>query len=399
MALLDGRTAQNVIALRFRTPTCACWRPAGGAGRSTTRKSRSCAARSSRPWTPAPCGLSTGLDYIAQCFATTDELVEVCRRMAPWQAPYVTHVRYKKGTLAGVQEAVEIGRRAGVPVHISHLKAGTPRKPTRILDYVDRVAVHEVDFSFDIYPYLPGSTMLNYLLPYEVWEDGPLAACAKLRDPAIRQRLGLLLACFDVPLERIRLAWVSTARPTQQYQGWSLADYAAHAGKPPAERCAICLIDGEPGGAVGLGQWATTGWSSRFSRIRSSCSAATAFIFADGQVHPRVYGSAPRILGPLVRDRKLFSLEEAVRKHDQHAGRALRTGRSRRDSRGGVCRPGRVRSATRSPIAPRTTTRTSFRWASSTCSWAAWRSSLTARPLRTWGPCCPAGHSRFRAGS
>lgn len=67
-------------------------------------------------------GLSTGLDYITQCFATTDELAEACRPLVAQQGLYVTHVHYKKGILAGVQEAVEIGKRAGIPVHISHLK-------------------------------------------------------------------------------------------------------------------------------------------------------------------------------------------------------------------------------------------------------------------------------------
>ena len=98
--------------------------------------------------------------------------------MAAQQGLYATHVRYKKGTLAGVQEAVEIGRRAGVPVHISHFKGTSPQQIDELLSYVDQVAVNEVDFSFDVYPYLPGSTMLNFMLPYEVWEDGPLGRLA-----------------------------------------------------------------------------------------------------------------------------------------------------------------------------------------------------------------------------
>jgi len=85
------------------------------------------------------------------------------------QGLYVSHVRYKKGTLAGVKEAVEIGRRAGIPVHISHLKGTAAEPAEEIIRYIDEVAVNEVDFSFEVYPYMPGSTMLNYLLPYEVW--------------------------------------------------------------------------------------------------------------------------------------------------------------------------------------------------------------------------------------
>ena len=71
-------------------------------------------------------GLSTGLDYVAQKFSSTDELVAACKVMAPFGGLYVTHVRYKLGIIEGVEEAVEIGKRAGVPVHISHLKATKP---------------------------------------------------------------------------------------------------------------------------------------------------------------------------------------------------------------------------------------------------------------------------------
>jgi len=120
MALLDGRTAQNAISLipyaNLRV-LAAGWRrgPLDDVQRKIIRREVEQAMEA------GAAGLSTGLDYIAQCFSTTDDLVDACRAMAPWQAPYVTHVRYKLGTLAGVTEAVEIGKRAGVPVHISHL--------------------------------------------------------------------------------------------------------------------------------------------------------------------------------------------------------------------------------------------------------------------------------------
>ncbi len=257
-------------------------------------------------------GLSTGLDYISECFATTDELAEAVAAIAPWRGLYVTHVRYKKGTLAGVKEAVEIGRRAGVAVHISHLKAGSPAEADEILSYVDRVAVNEVDFSFDIYPYLPGSTMLNYLLPYEVWEQGPLAAVARLREPAVRERLAVLLDCFLVPVDKIALAWVA-GRGSAAQQGQSLAQFAASLGKPPAEALCDLLIEDHLGGLSVLhtGQDA---WIEPFLAHPRFMLGSDGIWFADGQVHPRVYGSVARILGPLVRQRKLFTLEAAVQK-------------------------------------------------------------------------------------
>jgi len=311
LALLDRRAAQNVVA---QIPYANLRVLAAGWGRGPLDDTQIAVMRREveRAMDAGAVGISTGLDYISECFATTDELVEVCSALKPWNGLYVTHVRYKKGTLAGVREAVEIGRRSGLPVHISHLKAGSPREAEEILNYVDRVATQEVDFSFDIYPYLPGSTMFNYLLPYEVWEQGPLAALARLRDPQVRERLAVLLEVFQVPPERISLAWCAT-KDNARHQGQSLAQYAAQRSAPPAEALCDLLIE-ENLAALSVLHTGDDRWIDPFLQHEKFMLGSDGIWFADGQVHPRVYGSATRILGPLVRDRKLFSLEAAVRK-------------------------------------------------------------------------------------
>jgi len=311
LTLLEGRTAQNVAAqipyANVRV-LAAGWRrgPVDDAQVNMMR------LEVERAMDAGAVGISTGLDYVAQCFATTDELVEVCSAMAPWRGLYVTHVRYKKGTKRGMQEAVEIGRRAGVPVHISHLKAASPREAEQLLEYVDRVAVNEVDFSFDIYPYTSGSTMFNYLLPYEAWEDGPLAVCAKLRDPAMRERLDAMLACFALPPEKIHLAWCES-KENAQHQGLTLAQYAARLHKRPAEALCDLLIE-ENLAALSVLRVGGDELVEPFLKHPRFMLGTDGIYFPDAQVHPRMYGSAPRMLGPLVRQRKLFSLEEAVRK-------------------------------------------------------------------------------------
>ena len=311
MALLDRRNVQNTIAhvpyANVRTMACG-WGRAAPDDVQVNQMRREVR----RGMEEGAVGVSTGIDYPFECFATTDEMVEVCEAMAPWGGLYVTHMRYKKGTMRALQEAVEIGRRAGVPVHISHLKGTSPQQVDEILSYVDRVACKEVDFSFDVYPYLPGSTMLSYLLPYEVWEEGPLNAVVKLTDPVLRERFEALLADYALGLDQIHIAWVGGKENTR-YQGMKLQDYVAQTGKGTADALCDLLIEENLSVLLVFDQGEDR-LVDAFLKHPKYMMGTDGIYFEGGVVHPRVYGSAARLIGPLVRDRRLFSLEEAVRK-------------------------------------------------------------------------------------
>ncbi len=310
LSLLHERTAQNVAALvpyaNVRV-LAAGWRR----GPLDDTQTKLILREIDRSMAAGACGLSTGLDYVNQSFATTEELTEACTAIRAAGGLYVTHVRYKKGTLRGMQEAVEIGRRAGVKVHISHLKGSTRKEVDELLTYIDRVAVNEVDFSFDAYPYLSGSTMLNFILPYEVWEDGPLGVCAKLRDPLIRSRFEDLLAGFAVPLEHLRIAWVA-GKWNAKHQGLSIAEFARRVGKTPANAVADLLIE-ENLAALSVIGMQPDDLSEPMVQHDRFMLGSDGIYFPGGQTHPRMYGSATRILGPMVRG-GVLSLEAAVRK-------------------------------------------------------------------------------------
>jgi N-acyl-D-amino-acid deacylase len=257
-------------------------------------------------------GLSTGLDYISECFATTDELVEACTALVPRSGLYVTHMRYKKGLLPALREAVEIGRRAGVAVHISHFKAPDAEEAERVLEYVDKVARHEVDFSFDVYPYQPGSTMLNFLLPNEIWEDGPLAVLPKLRQKEFRARFAAGLAAYDLDLDKIHIAW-TLSKENSCHQGKLLSDYVAEMQLPAEEALCNLLIEERLAVLLVFNQ-GDDRLVHPFLSHDLYLMGTDGIYFEDGVIHPRMYGSSARLLGPCVRDYKLFSLEDAVYK-------------------------------------------------------------------------------------
>ncbi|MXY92767.1 MAG: amidohydrolase family protein [Caldilineaceae bacterium SB0670_bin_27] len=308
MALLDRNNVQNAIMqipyANVRTLICG-WGP----GPADDLQMKLIQLQVEQGMEEGACGLSTGLDYAAQCFASTAELAAACLPMAEAQAPYVTHMRYKIGTLAALQEAVEIGRRAGVPVHISHLKAANEADTEAILSYVDQVAVHEVDFSFDVYPYLPGSTLLNYLLPYQIWHDGPLDALPKLRDPAMRAQVDIGLEIYASNLDAIRIAWLP-GKENSVYLGMTLAEYVDEVGKSPVDALCDLLIEENLAVLLVFFQ-GDDRFVEPFLAHKCYMMGTDGVFHEDSVIHPRQYGSAARLLGPCVR-KGLFSLEDAV---------------------------------------------------------------------------------------
>ncbi|MEE2656975.1 MAG: D-aminoacylase [Candidatus Latescibacterota bacterium] len=311
MELVDGASAQNAIA---HIPYANVRAMHSGWGRQVPDDYQMGAIKRdiARMMDQGAVGLSTGIDYISQCFASTDELVEASAAMSPTRGLYVTHVRYKKSTLEGVREAVEIGRRADVPVHISHLKGTSPREIDEILSYIDDTARQQVDFSFDVYPYLPGSTTLNFLLPYDVWEQGPLAVLGRLHNPQVRRAFARSLA--DNDLSHIHIAWLPSLE-NEEHIGKLLSEYVDEVGGEPEDVLSDLLIE-ENLAVLLVFHHGEDELVHPFLQHDCYMMGSDGIYFPPphSRVHPRVYGSAPRLLGPCVRDTELFSLEQAVRK-------------------------------------------------------------------------------------
>lgn len=309
--LLDGRTAQNVVA---QVPYANCRVEASGWGTRTLDESERARMRELvvAGMESGATGVSTGLDYVCQCYAGTDEIADVIRASAPWSGLYVTHIRYKLGLLKAITEAVEMARRAEVPLHISHLKADSHTPADAVFELLERSS-KDVSISYDVYPYMPGSTLLSSLLPYEVWDDGPTKVTGKLLDPEVRRRFGELLdSATRNRLECIRLAWVGT-KANSKYQGIPLTEYIALVGKSKADALCDLLLE-ENLNVLCVFHVADDLLIEPMLKHSMFMLGSDGIFQPDGIVHPRQFGSAAKILGPYVRDRRLFTLEEAVRK-------------------------------------------------------------------------------------
>jgi len=258
-------------------------------------------------------GISTGLTYFPGCEADTEELVAVSRVVAEHGGVYVSHLRnYTDGFLEAIDEACEIGRRAGLPVQISHLR---PQNKFRgraadVLAHIERWRERGVDVAFDMYTYLKGYTLMSALfLPPEVYAGGVDAAVAVLRDPAERRRLRDAAPQADWAEAHVASVW---GERNKRFEGMRLPAFAAAVGKDVFDACIDLLIEERL--RVGV-----VGWPIEESDLQAVlrhplCLVGSDSIPMGGARHPRASGCFARYLGHYVRELGLLPLEEAVRR-------------------------------------------------------------------------------------
>lgn len=272
-------------------------------------------------------GVATALIYPPGVYAGTDELVEISRVVAEYGGLYITHLRSESThILAALDEAVEIGRRARVPVEIFHLKlAGVDywdRTP-EVLARIDEARGEGLDVSAGMYPYTAASTGLTACLPPWTQADGRLRE--NLADPRARERIRSEVLGPPGNWENwCRLATPrgsvisSVANPDHEgYVGLSLEELAERRGVDWVDAAMdLVLTDGS---RVGMVYFAMSEENVRtkltlpYMKFGTDAGARNPAL-AQGRPHPRAYGTYPRILGRYVRDEGVLTLEEAVRK-------------------------------------------------------------------------------------
>jgi N-acyl-D-amino-acid deacylase len=277
-------------------------------------------------------GLSTSLQYVPARFAKTEELIELAKVARQYGGIYATHQRSEANTIdASLDEVFEIAQRAKIPVEIWHLKTAYKKNWGRmpyVLNRIKQARNRGLDVTADIYPYIAGSTALSACLPPWALEGGTDKMLARLRDPQTRQRLKTEISQEQTTWENIYLGSGGPGgvligsvvnRELESLQGKRISEIAEQQKKDPLDAVFdLILADHGQTGAIYFMMSEDDMRAAMKSPLVSFCtdsgSRATDGPLAGSKSHPRGWGSYPRILGRYVRDEKLLTLEDAIRK-------------------------------------------------------------------------------------
>ena len=270
-------------------------------------------------------GLSSGLEYTPGSYATTEELVEICRVAGRNNGVYATHIRSEDDEVEeAIQEALYICRLAEVPLEISHLKANNPgnwHKLDRVLEMIQGGAASGLPVHADRYPYTAYSTGLLIFFPLWSLQGSNEDIMARFGDPRQFPKImkyvgeqGDNIGGWD----RVVISSCFTEE-NKKWEGRSIAECADDAGLEPLEFIRTTMISEK-------GRVQIVGFGMNEDNLKKVLSSPFVMIGSDGNAvspqgklgrgkpHPRYYGTFPRVLGKYAREEKIFSLATAVKK-------------------------------------------------------------------------------------
>jgi N-acyl-D-amino-acid deacylase len=277
-------------------------------------------------------GVGTSLIYAPAFYAKTEELIELCKVAAKYQGKYISHMRSEGNKLEeAVAELIRISREAGLPAEIYHLKAAGKDnwpKMDRVIRMVNDARREGLKITADMYMYPAGSTGLNAALPPWALDGGYEELFKRLQDPPTRQKIVEAIGTPTDEWENLYLAAGSPERvllvgfKTEKLKpliGKTLAEVAKMRGTTPEETIAdLMLEDRTRVDAVyflmseeNIEKQLRQPWVSLGS---DAASMAAEGVFLKSSTHPRAYGNFARLLGHYVRDRKVITLADAVRR-------------------------------------------------------------------------------------
>jgi N-acyl-D-amino-acid deacylase len=277
-------------------------------------------------------GIGSSLIYAPAFYASTEELIELCKVAAQYRGKYISHMRSEGNRLVeAVDEFLRISREAGIPAEIYHLKAAGERnypKMDQVIAKIEAARASGLKVTADMYTYTAGATGLDASMPPWVLDGGYDAAFKRLADPATRKKIAAEIRTPSNAWENLYLAAGSADRvllvefksdALKPLTGKTLAEVARMRGKDPVETIMdLVLEDRSRVGTVyfmmsedNIRKQIKLPWVSFGS---DASSMAPEPPFTKSSAHPRAYGNFARLLGKYVRDEKVIPLEEAIRR-------------------------------------------------------------------------------------
>lgn len=269
-------------------------------------------------------GLSTGLIYIPGTYSNTAEIVALAKVASQFNGVYATHMRDEGDSVAAaINEAITISMQANIPVQISHFKLSGQQnwgRSKQTVQMIKEARANGLDITIDQYPYTASSTSLSTLIPDEILSDGNDSVRARLERPEVRKYVinNMLKRLKKRKLKHFSYAVVASHRADSSYNGKSIEEInlmkgKKHKAKYEAETVIELMLKGGAGMVFhGMGE-NDVRYIMQYP-FNMFASDAGIRIYKQGVPHPRGYGTNARVLGKYVRDEKIISLEEAVRR-------------------------------------------------------------------------------------
>jgi N-acyl-D-amino-acid deacylase len=277
-------------------------------------------------------GIGTSLIYPPAFYAKTEELIELCKVAAKYQGKYISHMRSEGNRLLqALDELIRIAREAGIPAEVYHIKAAGEQNWGKINDLFARIEAARKDglkITADMYTYTAGGTGLDASLPPWTENGGYPALFKRLRDPETRAKIAAEVKVNSDEWENLYLAAGSPERiipvgfksdKLKPLTGKSLAEIAKMRGKDPIETIMDLISEDESRidtvyfmmSEENVQKEIAKPWISFGS---DEASQAPEGVFLKSNPHPRAYGNFARGLGKYVRDEKVITLPEAIRR-------------------------------------------------------------------------------------
>jgi N-acyl-D-amino-acid deacylase len=275
-------------------------------------------------------GIGSSLIYAPAFYASTEELIEMCKVAAQYKGKYISHMRSEGNRLIeAVEELLRISREANIPAEIYHLKAAGNAnwgKMDQVLAMIEKARRDGLKITADMYTYPAGSTGLDASMPPWALDGGYEALFKRLRDPETRKKLAEAIRTPTKEWENLYLAAGTPERillvsfkneKLKLLTGKTLAEVAKMRNQDPVETIMdLVLEDGSRVGTVyfmmseeNIRKQIRRPWVSFGS---DAGSMAPEGIFLKSSTHPRAYGNFSRLLGKYVREERVIKLEDAV---------------------------------------------------------------------------------------